>query len=103
MLSTTASVAFLVVNLPDRPLKRILLRNVIPPFLLTALLIPSQFVPVIPHWLLWMTVGCLFSWLGVVVGGSWMKIPEGFANAVAPLWIVTSLVLGKLGVPWFLE
>lgn len=85
--------------------RQILFRNILPLIPLVGLFLPLQigYVPEIQPWLLWCSLGLLFSWLGVYIGAFWLKLPESVTALVAPLWFIAVPILGKLGVPWFVE
>ena len=85
--------------------RHILFRNMLPLIFLMAIFLPPQlgYTPDIPLWLLWLSLGLLFAWLGVVIGALWLKVPESVAGLIAPLWFVAVFILGRLGVPWFVE
>lgn len=105
MFAMGASSYVLAYGLTGGLTRHILFRNILPLIFLMGLFLPSQlgYVPEIPPWLLWGSLGLLFSWLGVFIGAFWLKVPEGVAGLVAPLWFVAVFVLGKLGVPGFVE
>ena len=85
----------------------IILRNILPPLVLTALFLPAyvppSLVPAIPTWLLCMALGILFSWSAVSFGVVWLRLPDDVAGSVAPLWITLQFLLGRLGAPGFRE
>lgn len=105
--SISATVYFFAVEALSNPLRQIVVRNVLPPFVITALLVPrfvpSTQMPTIPTWLLAVSLYFLFSWLAVVLGGIWLKLPETVASSVAPMWFAVEFLLHRLGVPGFSE
>jgi len=107
VLSTTASVIVLVNTRLTGLTRLIVIRSLLPPFVLTALFAPSFLppnqLPTIPTWLLCASLGFLFSWLAVSVGVFWLTIPDPVARRVAPVWMMLQFVLGGLGVPGFRE
>jgi hypothetical protein len=103
VVSTTASVIVLLNALLRGLTRRIVLRNVLPPLVLTALFFPSSQLPAVPTWLLCVSLGDLFAWFGVTVGGFWLTMPDAVARRVAPVWIMLQFVLCGLGVPGFRE
>jgi len=102
MTAAASSVWFVYVKLTGA-IRTILLRNVLPGIFLPCLFLPASLRPSIPTAILCLSIGLMFSWLGVIVGAFWLKLPEEISGFIAPIWFATSLVCQKLHVPGFVD
>jgi hypothetical protein len=101
VITASMSILFLANRVSNDFWRRILLRNVLPPIIVACLLVPPGLAPVVPTTILWVSLGLLLAWLGVMAGALWLKLPDTVANGIAPLWFTLSIVLAAANVPGF--
>jgi len=101
IFSFGATAYMMVLLLVSRPtLRKILLVNVMGPFIVAPLLIPRSLWPEVSIWVVVIGLALVFSWMLPFVGTVWMKLPEWVTGAAAPLWFISLELLSRFGTPY---
>lgn len=101
--SVTLTVYFLGATFLSGITRRVMLYNVLPPFVAVSLFIPHEHWPEVSTTTVWIAIALTLCWLAPVLGGLWLRLPDVVTRTAAPAWFILMALLGWLGVPLILN